>query len=236
MLKITWDTYSYRRHLVKYGCKFSYEDKCRLTHHNEEIIDFCILTWLWFENFEADFNLDEEWEVKQKNIRAKQKAEKYQERALNYEKKWDGEQLGQHERDFLVLAEPIKIWHHSEWRHRKLLERSRRKMDKQMEYYKQSDELERKARYWENKKYTTEEEKEKKKEQTKNHWQRALDLWKSRYKIWDMYIWRHCSWIIEKINNKSVIIKWNNSWQSLKMDIAYSKDFDLLLKETQKCD
>jgi hypothetical protein len=56
-------------------------------------------------------------------------------------------------------------------------------MDKQMEYYKQSDELERKARYWENKKYTTEEEKEKKKEQTKNHWQRALDLWKSRYKI-----------------------------------------------------
>ena len=233
MLKITWDTYEYRRHLSKYGCKYSYEDKCWVSYHNEEIIDFCIQNNLKFENYDKNVVLDEKREVEQKNIRARQKAENYRNRAENYEKKWDNETISQHERDFLSLWEPIKVWHHSEWRHRKLLERCRNKMDRQMDYYKTSNELERKAEYWENKKYRTEEEKIERKERAKSHFERALELWRSKYKIWDEYIWRHCCWIIEKINNKSVIIKWNVSWAKMKMDIAYSKDFDLFLKQTQ---
>jgi len=64
-----------------------------------------------------------------------------------------------------------------------LIEKSRRTADKQCELYKNSEEAERKAKYWENKKYSTEEEKEAKKEKVKNHRQRALELWRSKYKI-----------------------------------------------------
>lgn len=230
MLKITWDTYPLRRHLAIYWAKFSYEDKCYLSNHNEEIIDFCIKHELKFENYDKDMVLDEKWEIEQKNLRAKQKAEKYINRAKNYETKWDNEQLWQYERDFLVLAEPVKIWHHSEWRHRKLLERSRRKMDKQHEFYKKSNELEWKAKYREKKVYKTKEDKEIKRELLKIKVNRALELRRNKYKVGDQYIWRHYNWFIEKINNKSVIIKVNNSWWSLKININYSKDFDLYLK------
>ena len=54
-------------------------------------------------------------------------------------------------REFLSLGEPIKVGHHSEKRHRALIERNNNRMDKSMEHLKIAEQAESKASYWENK-------------------------------------------------------------------------------------
>ena len=54
-------------------------------------------------------------------------------------------------REFLSLGEPIKVGHHSEHRHRALIERNNNRMDKSMEYYKKAEEQKSKTEYWESK-------------------------------------------------------------------------------------
>ncbi len=54
-------------------------------------------------------------------------------------------------REFLSLGEPIKVGHHSEKRHRALLERNWSRAEKSIEYTKKASEAENKAEYWENK-------------------------------------------------------------------------------------
>ena len=82
--------------------------------------------------------------------RAKAKAEMYQNWANSAEKKSNAYyEASQEGRDFLSLAEPIKIGHHSEKRHRALIERNWNRMGKSVEFSKKSDEHELKAQYWE---------------------------------------------------------------------------------------
>lgn len=80
---------------------------------------------------------------------AKNKAEKLQNTALNTEKAsykyWEASNEG---RDFLALGEPIKIGHHSEKRHRALIERNHNRMSKAVELSKQVEEYENRATYW----------------------------------------------------------------------------------------
>ena len=81
---------------------------------------------------------------------AKRKAERLQNAALNANKKsdkcWEASNEGA---DFLSLGEPIKIGHHSEKRHRALIERNRNRMDKAVNLSKQANEYEERAQYWE---------------------------------------------------------------------------------------
>lgn len=53
-------------------------------------------------------------------------------------------------KDFLVLAEPIKIGHHSEKRHRALIERNHNRMNKSVALQKEAETLEQRAEYWKN--------------------------------------------------------------------------------------
>lgn len=82
--------------------------------------------------------------------RARRKAERYatyQQNAENRARDW---QEKSHEgRDFLILAEPIKIGHHSEKRHRALIERNRNRMDNAMHEYNKADSYNSKIEYWE---------------------------------------------------------------------------------------
>lgn len=81
---------------------------------------------------------------------AKRKAEKYQTWASNankrsaawYEKSNEGA-------DFLSLGEPIKIGHHSENRHRALIERNHDRMDNCVHEAAKAGNYEHKAEYWE---------------------------------------------------------------------------------------
>ena len=83
---------------------------------------------------------------------AERKAEKYSNAMTNSIKKSNEKMnAAQEGREFLSLAEPIKIGHHSEGRHRALIERNNGRMEKSMEYYNKAEEQKQKAEYWEEK-------------------------------------------------------------------------------------
>jgi hypothetical protein len=83
---------------------------------------------------------------------AERKAERYGNAAQNsISKSNERINAAQEGREFLSLGEPVKVGHHSERRHRALIERNNNRMDKAMEYYDKAEEQKRKAEYWENK-------------------------------------------------------------------------------------
>lgn len=83
---------------------------------------------------------------------AQRKAERYTNSATNHTSKsnhyYNASQEG---REFLSLGEPIKVGHHSEKRHRALIERNWDRMGKSVEFAEKAEVAERKAEYWENK-------------------------------------------------------------------------------------
>lgn len=86
--------------------------------------------------------------IEEKNY-AERKAEKYENSANTHSKKSDDwYQKSQEGRDFLVLAEPIKIGHHSEHRHRALIERNFNRMGNSVKESEIADKMEQKAEYW----------------------------------------------------------------------------------------
>ena len=81
--------------------------------------------------------------------RAKAKAERCQVWAASAENKSNDYWKASHEgRDFLSLGEPIKVGHHSERRHRALIERNHNRMSKSVEESKKVEQHESKAEYW----------------------------------------------------------------------------------------
>jgi len=81
--------------------------------------------------------------------RAAAKADKLEGYAGNAEKRSDAYyQKSQKGRDFLVLGEPIKVGHHSERRHRKLIETNWANMGKSVAESDKAKEYERRAAYW----------------------------------------------------------------------------------------
>ena len=83
---------------------------------------------------------------------AKRKAEKLQNAARNAERKGMDYWRASHEgADFLSLGEPIKVGHHSEKRHRSLIERNHNRMGKYIESLDVVEKYESRADYWERK-------------------------------------------------------------------------------------
>lgn len=83
---------------------------------------------------------------------SQRKAERYNNSSERHaQKSNDYYEKSQEGREFLALGEPIKIGHHSEKRHRALIERNWSRMGKSVEFSEKSDEARRKAEYWENK-------------------------------------------------------------------------------------
>jgi len=83
---------------------------------------------------------------------AQRKAERYSNSATNHTEKSNQYLEASNEgREFLSLGEPIKVGHHSEKRHRALIERNWNRMGKSVEFAEKAEEAVRKAEYWENK-------------------------------------------------------------------------------------
>ena len=83
---------------------------------------------------------------------AKKRAEKLQTASVNAEKKSNQYFEASNEgRDFLALGEPIKVGHHSEKRHRALIERNWNRMSKAVEFSKIAESYESRVSYWESK-------------------------------------------------------------------------------------
>lgn len=84
--------------------------------------------------------------------RAKNKSEKLKGYATNAEKRSDYYyEASQEGKDFLALAEPIKVGHHSEKRHRALIERNWSRMGKSVAESDKAKEYKERAEYWESK-------------------------------------------------------------------------------------
>lgn len=82
--------------------------------------------------------------------RAKNKVEKLNNWAANADKRGDDWQEKSNEgKDFLVLAEPIKIGHHSEKRHRALIERNWNRMSNAMGEKEKAEAYRERTAYWE---------------------------------------------------------------------------------------
>ncbi|MBO9613396.1 MAG: DUF3560 domain-containing protein [Dyadobacter sp.] len=83
---------------------------------------------------------------------AKRKAERLNNASARANSKsteyWEASHEG---KDFLALAEPIKVGHHSEKRHRALIERNHARMDKSVEFSDKAAEYGARADYWERK-------------------------------------------------------------------------------------
>ena len=83
--------------------------------------------------------------------RAKKKADKYNNFAVTATQQSYKYYLASNkDRDFLSLGEPIKIGHHSEKRHRRIIEQARNNMAKSVEFSKKVITYEDKAEYWAN--------------------------------------------------------------------------------------
>lgn len=84
--------------------------------------------------------------------RAQAKADRYNKWAASAENKsmkyYEASQEG---KDFLALAEPIKVGHHSEKRHRALIERNWNRMGNSVKMSEKAEAHESKAEYWESK-------------------------------------------------------------------------------------
>ena len=82
--------------------------------------------------------------------RAKQRVEKLNVYADNADKRGnDWQEKSNEGKDFLALAEPIKVGHHSEKRHRALIERNWNRMSNAMEEYKKAGTYRERTAYWE---------------------------------------------------------------------------------------
>jgi hypothetical protein len=82
--------------------------------------------------------------------RAKQKAEKLQNAAINAENKSNEYyDRSNKDRDFLSLGEPVKVGHHSERRHRRIIEQAHNNMGKSVEMSEKAEKYEDRAKYWE---------------------------------------------------------------------------------------
>lgn len=80
---------------------------------------------------------------------AKRKAERYLEYAASADKKSAAYfSASNKDRDFLSLGEPIKVGHHSEGRHRRIIEQANSNMGKCVEFSNKAEERQAKADYW----------------------------------------------------------------------------------------
>lgn len=83
---------------------------------------------------------------------AERRAERFESWANSAERRSDEHyQASQEGKDFLALAEPIKIGHHSEKRHRALIDRNWNRMGKCVEESKKAEAHQHKAEYWRSK-------------------------------------------------------------------------------------
>lgn len=84
--------------------------------------------------------------------RAKAKAERYRGYAASAVKKSNEYfEKSNKDRDFLMLGEPIKVGHHSERRHRKMIKDAWNNVGKSVEMSEKAESHEHKAEYWDSK-------------------------------------------------------------------------------------
>lgn len=151
---ITGNTYPHRRELRSAGAIFDYDEKGYVAgSDNEAVKKAAEAAGLDIEDYEAseeqlspatgerlrDLRQDKIDRKRARLYAQAEAAERRGDKASN--------RISDGERSFLSLGEPIKIGHHSEGRHRKLIERVQKSSRDAAMEYKKAEELRRKADY-----------------------------------------------------------------------------------------
>jgi hypothetical protein len=217
MYLITWKTYILRRQIKSFWYKWSRDDKGWIWNDYPEKLDLFITeNNLLIEEIENK-ELPELTKLDYDIVYAKKRLEKWWNKQEKKENEANTTKMSEQERDFLILWEPIKVWHHSERRHRKVIEKLNRDFERRWLAYKEAELAEDKKEYW---------EEELKRLEAKKNWtwlnakerkEKAIEIIKSKIKIWDKCFYNRTECIIEKINKNTV--KLDN--YSFNVDIYY---------------
>ncbi|ASY64466.1 hypothetical protein SJ05684_c30420 [Sinorhizobium sojae CCBAU 05684] len=154
---ITGDTYTHRRVLRTNGAIFDYSEKAYIIAANkaEAVTAYALEQGLIVEPYEArEEQITEAAGERLREIRQARK-DRYRERLLKQAEAADKRahkahgRIGDHERDFLRLGEPVKIGHHSERRHRALIDRFNKAFETEMTERTEANKLRQKAKWLE---------------------------------------------------------------------------------------
>lgn len=203
MYLITWETYLLRREIKSLWYKWSKDDNWWIwTDENiQELVNNNPKVYM--EEIE-DKELPEMTKLDYEIAYTKKRLEKWKKKQEKKEIESQTTRLSQNERDFLRLAEPVKIWHHSQRRHEKLLEKVNRDWDRRWQAYKEAEEAEDKKEYWEDKLKELEAKKNWTWLNAEQRKIKRIENIKSKIKVWDKVIYNRTECIILKINKNTV--------------------------------
>lgn len=221
-LLISGDTYPHRRTLSNLGAMFDYTLKAYIANDSEPMQAFLATVPTLEQSPHQDIILNEAFEVSQKNAKSQIRADKLEAKAKRLANLSDSTNPPQHVKDFLSLGEPIKIGHHSEWRHRRTIEKYNATLNKKYNLQKESEEAQRLADYYRSQTFRTTEEKETLKTKAKTIQALACKLYAQAHKPGDLYDGWHQQTprIIAKVNKTTVTL---DTWS--KWEISYDKAF-----------
>lgn len=207
MYLITWETYLLRREIKSLWYKWSKDDNWWIwTNKNiKEILNNNSKVYMEeIENKELPEMTKLDYEI----AYAKKRLEKWENKQEKKELESQTTSLSQVERDFLRLWEPVKIWHHSQRRHEKLLEKVNKDWERRWQAHKEAEEAEDKKEYWEEKLKELEAKKNWTWKNAKQTKQEKIEYIKSNIKVWDkvMYMRQICK--VLKINKNTIFTDW----------------------------
>jgi len=159
--------------------------------------------------------------------RAEKKIEQWKNRKSTAIRKYDEEEQKYstltNNGDLALLTEPIKVWHHSEGRHRRLwdrIERTREKRYGEGGYVDQENTAQYKIEYWQNELKRLQKKKSWEWKNAKERKLAEIERIREKINVWDYIDTHFGSWKIEKINKKTVRIE-GKSWN---IDIDYIRN------------
>lgn len=143
-------------------CPNVFVAECDDAHNKGDIIEIETKYWKVNEHIVHNLVLEKNWKYYysitradgfNSQERAKRKLERYNElSSKSYSKSMTHFNRSNKDADFLRLAEPIKVWHHSESRHRKMIEKANNETTKMFEASKKAEDYISKSEYRETQK------------------------------------------------------------------------------------
>lgn len=207
---ITWDTYTIRKEIkAKFNAFWNADHKGRACPKEDGLHEFCGLHNL--EIIELDEPVEQESDIDKRIRYVKKRLEKWSNvEAKNesiVEASYEKSKLLTNNYDNAILTEPIKIWHHSEKRHRKLKETIWKNLEKRHEAYEKIDEAQDKKEYREAELKLLESKKAGTRKNAEQRRTEESERVKNSLKVWDKVIYNRTECTIEKMNAKTCKLK-----------------------------
>jgi hypothetical protein len=227
MYLITWKTYILRREIKSFWYKWDKDNNWWIWNNYPEKLHLFITKNNLLVKEVDNKELPELTKLDYDILYAKKRLEKWWIKQEKKENEANITRISEYEKQFLRLWEPIKIWHHSEKRHRKLIEKIDKDFQRRWEAYKEAEKAEDKKEYWEDKLKELEAKKAWTWLNAKQRKEKTIELIKTKIKVWDKIIYNREECIIEKINKNTIKV----DKYSFNIDINFINFINLIKKQ-----